>query len=188
VKQLAALENTTARVAAADSETEATETKTTDEEKAATVTSAAPPSAPARKQNRSSSSVDSSSSAVAKKDEATTGGKKQKKLKEKKLFGRDTSTGSETETSTKAKAAAGGDPTLAAAFKQMLDERRRMRRLRQAGLEKTRVFLKKTSPVGFLGFFGFFGVFLPRREGFRVFFSFKNTFSCIQTLNYNHSY
>jgi hypothetical protein len=47
------------------------------------------------------------------------------------------------------------------------------------GLEKTRVFLKKPSPVGFfgffgvfLGFFGFFGffwvfwVFLPGREGF----------------------
>jgi hypothetical protein len=46
----------------------------------------------------------------------------------------------------------------------------------EPGLEKTRVFLKKPSPVGFfgffwfflgfLGFFGFFGVFLPRREGF----------------------
>jgi hypothetical protein len=46
----------------------------------------------------------------------------------------------------------------------------------RAGLEKTRVFLKKPSPVGFfgffgvfwgfLGFFGFFWVFLPRREGF----------------------
>jgi hypothetical protein len=47
------------------------------------------------------------------------------------------------------------------------------------GLEKTRVFLKKPSPVGFfcfflvfLGFFGFLGVFwffwvfLPEREGF----------------------
>jgi hypothetical protein len=42
--------------------------------------------------------------------------------------------------------------------------------------KKTRVFLKKPSPVvffgffevfwGFLGFFGFFWVFLPRREGF----------------------
>ncbi len=55
-------------------------------------------------------------------------------------------------------------------------------------------FKKKPSPVGFFGFFwvfwvfGFFGVFLPRREGFRGFFSFKNTFRCIQTLNYNHSY
>jgi hypothetical protein len=46
----------------------------------------------------------------------------------------------------------------------------------QAGLEKTRVFLKKTSPVGFFGFFwvflgflgfwGFFWVFLPSPEGF----------------------
>jgi hypothetical protein len=45
-----------------------------------------------------------------------------------------------------------------------------------AGLEKTRVFLKKPSPVGFFGFFwfflgflgflGFFWVFLPRRGGF----------------------
>ncbi len=45
-----------------------------------------------------------------------------------------------------------------------------------SGLEKTRVFLKKPSPVGFfgffwvflgfLGFFGFFWVFLPGREGF----------------------
>jgi hypothetical protein len=29
---------------------------------------------------------------------------------------------------------------------------------------------------------------LPRRESFYVFFSFKNTFRCIQTLNYNQSY
>ena len=68
----------------------------------------------------------------------------------------------------------------------------------RSGLEKTRVFLKKTSPVGFfgffgvfvgfLGFFGFFWVFLPGQEGFRVFFSFTNTFECIQTLNYTHSY
>ncbi len=47
----------------------------------------------------------------------------------------------------------------------------------RAGLEKTRVFFKKTQPsgfflgffgffLGFLGFFGFFWVFLPRREGF----------------------
>jgi hypothetical protein len=28
----------------------------------------------------------------------------------------------------------------------------------------------------FFGFFGFFWVFLPGREGFRVFFSFTNTF------------
>jgi hypothetical protein len=46
--------------------------------------------------------------------------------------------------------------------------------LREAGLEKTRVFLKKTSPVGFLFFWGFlvffwffwFFIYLPRREGF----------------------
>ncbi len=72
------------------------------------------------------------------------------------------------------------------------------------GLEKTRVFLKKPSPVGFFGFFwvflgflGFFGFFwffwvfcLDERvfRVFRVFFSFTNTFRCIQTLNYNHSY
>ncbi len=41
-----------------------------------------------------------------------------------------------------------------------------------AGLDKTRVFKKKPSPVVFLGFFGFFGFFwfflgfLPGREGF----------------------
>jgi hypothetical protein len=56
-------------------------------------------------------------------------------------------------------------------------------------------FFKKTQPsgffwvfLGFLGFFGFFWVFWPRREGFSVFFSFTNTFRCIQTINYNHSY
>jgi hypothetical protein len=45
------------------------------------------------------------------------------------------------------------------------------------------------------GFFGFFVFFLflflyicPEERVFRVFFSFKNTFRCIQTLNYNHSY
>jgi hypothetical protein len=48
--------------------------------------------------------------------------------------------------------------------------------LYRAGLEKTRVFFKKPSPVGFfgfffvflgfLGFFGFFLGFLPGREGF----------------------
>jgi hypothetical protein len=61
-------------------------------------------------------------------------------------------------------------------------------RVNVAGLEKTRVFLKKTSPVGFLGFFGFFGFFCPDERVFRVFSSFMNTFRCIQTLNYNHSY
>jgi hypothetical protein len=64
-----------------------------------------------------------------------------------------------------------------------------VRVLLKAGLEKTRVFLKKTQPSGvfwvFLGFFGFFGFFCPDE---RVFFSFTNTFGCIQTLNYNHSY
>ena len=69
------------------------------------------------------------------------------------------------------------------------------------GWKKPGFFLKKPSPVGFfgffwvflcflgfLGFFGFFWVFLPRREGSSGFFSFTNTFRCIQTLNYNHSY
>ncbi len=65
----------------------------------------------------------------------------------------------------------------------------------QTGLEKTRVFKKKTQPsgffwvfLGFLGFFGFFWVFCPDERVVRVFFSFTNTFGCIQTLNYNHSY
>jgi len=63
---------------------------------------------------------------------------------------------------------------------------------------KNQVFFKKPSPVGFfgfflvflgfLGFFGFFWVFCPDERVFRVFFSFTNTFRCIQTLNYNHSY
>jgi hypothetical protein len=53
--------------------------------------------------------------------------------------------------------------------------------------------LKKNSPVGFLGFLGFFGLFgflyiYPEERVFYGFFSFKNTFRCIQTLNYNHSY
>ena len=60
-------------------------------------------------------------------------------------------------------------------------------------------FFKKTQPSGFfwvfLVFFGFFGFFcfflrffcLDERV-FRVFFSFTNTFRCIQTFNYNHSY
>jgi hypothetical protein len=65
----------------------------------------------------------------------------------------------------------------------------------QAGLEKNRIFLENPAQcfffiflgfLGILGFFGFFRVFLPRV--FRVFFSFTNTFRCIQTLNYNHSY
>ncbi len=63
-------------------------------------------------------------------------------------------------------------------------------------------FFKKTQPSGFFGFFwffwgflgflGFFWVFLvffcPDERVFRFFFSFTNTFRCIQTLNYNHSY
>jgi hypothetical protein len=59
-------------------------------------------------------------------------------------------------------------------------------------------FFKKNQPSGFLGFFGFywvfflggggFGFFCPDERVFRVFFSFTNTFRCIQTLNYNHSY
>jgi len=53
-------------------------------------------------------------------------------------------------------------------------------------------FFKKTQPSGFvwvfLGFFGFFGFFCPDERVFRVFFSFTNTFRCIQTLSFNHSY
>jgi hypothetical protein len=62
----------------------------------------------------------------------------------------------------------------------------------QAGLEKTRV-LKKNQPsvflvfLGFWIFFCFFYIFAQKIEFLR-FFSFKNTFRCIQTLNYNHSY
>ncbi len=59
-------------------------------------------------------------------------------------------------------------------------------------------FFFKPSPVGFFvfflcffGFLGFFWVFLgffcSDERVFRVFFSFTNTFRCIQTLNYNHS-
>ena len=51
----------------------------------------------------------------------------------------------------------------------------------ETGLEKTRVFLKKPSPVGFFGFFlgfwgffwgflGFFGFFCPDERVSRVFF------------------
>ncbi len=49
----------------------------------------------------------------------------------------------------------------------------KLKALQPTGLEKTRVFLKKPSPVGFFGFFlvffgffGFFWVFLPGRESF----------------------
>jgi hypothetical protein len=44
-----------------------------------------------------------------------------------------------------------------------------------------------TSPVFFL-FFWFFLYICPEERVFRGFFSFKNTFRCIHTLNYNHSY
>ncbi len=50
------------------------------------------------------------------------------------------------------------------------------------GLEKTRVLKKKPSPVVFFLFF------CPDERVYRAFFSFTNTFRCIQTLNYNHSY
>ncbi len=55
----------------------------------------------------------------------------------------------------------------------------------QAGLEKTRVFVyKKTSLVGYFGLFwffcGFFGDFFTQKREFLGFFSFKNTFRCIQ--------
>jgi hypothetical protein len=48
-----------------------------------------------------------------------------------------------------------------------------------SGLEKPE-FRKKPSTVVFY-------IFAQKRE-FLGFFSFKNTFRCIQTLNYNHSY
>ncbi len=59
------------------------------------------------------------------------------------------------------------------------------------GWKKPGFFLKTPAQwvfLGFLGFFGFFGFFCPDERVFRVFFSFTNTFGCIQTLNYNHSY
>jgi hypothetical protein len=59
----------------------------------------------------------------------------------------------------------------------------------KAGLEK--ILLKRPAQWVFFGFFLVFRVFLyicPEERVFRVFFSFKNTFRCIQTLNYNHSY
>ncbi len=55
--------------------------------------------------------------------------------------------------------------------------------LHQAGLEKTRIFLKK-DPAQRI----FLGFFCPEERVFMFFFNFKNTFRCIQTLNYNHFY
>jgi hypothetical protein len=73
----------------------------------------------------------------------------------------------------------------------------------QGRLGKNPFFFKKTRFSGFFyfifflffwvflgfffGFFGFFYIFAQKGE-FLGFFSFKNTFRCIQTLNYNHSY
>jgi hypothetical protein len=50
--------------------------------------------------------------------------------------------------------------------------------LGQAGLQKTRVFLKKPSPVGFFGFFGFSWVFyiLAQKREFLGFFQFQEYF------------
>jgi SpoVK/Ycf46/Vps4 family AAA+-type ATPase len=42
-------------------------------------------------------------------------------------------------------------------------------KLRQAGLEKTRFFKKKTSPVGFFGFFWVFLYICPEERVLRVF-------------------
>ncbi len=54
----------------------------------------------------------------------------------------------------------------------------RAQQVTAAGLEKTRVFLKKTQPsgffwffLGFLGFFGFFLGFFAQTRGFLGFFS-----------------
>jgi hypothetical protein len=65
----------------------------------------------------------------------------------------------------------------------------------QAGLEKNPVFFKPSPVVflvffGFLGFFGFFWFFyiFAQKIEFLRFFSFKNTFRCIKTLNYYHTY
>jgi hypothetical protein len=56
----------------------------------------------------------------------------------------------------------------------------------KAGLEKNRFFLNPAQWF-FLGFLGFF-IYICLEEGFWGFFSLKNTFRCIQTLNNNHSY
>jgi hypothetical protein len=59
---------------------------------------------------------------------------------------------------------------------------------------KNPVKKKKLSPVGFfwggggVWVFGFFFLYIcPEERVFRVYFSFKNSFRFIQTLNYNHS-
>jgi hypothetical protein len=49
------------------------------------------------------------------------------------------------------------------------------------------VYKKKPAQWFFLGFFGFLNI-CPEEIVVRVFFSFKKTFGCLQTLNYNHSY
>ncbi len=61
------------------------------------------------------------------------------------------------------------------------------------GLEKTVFFCFFFGFFWVFRFLGFFGVFLvlfyiAQNREFLGFFSFKNTFRCIQTLNYNHSY
>ncbi len=53
------------------------------------------------------------------------------------------------------------------------------------GWKKPGFFFKNPAQWVFLVFFGFF---CPDERVFTVFFSFTNTFRCIQTLNYNHSY
>ncbi len=59
----------------------------------------------------------------------------------------------------------------------------------EAGWEKNRVLGLFGFSLGFWGFFWFFlGFFGPDERVFRGFFNFTNTFRCIQTLNYNHSY
>ncbi len=57
-----------------------------------------------------------------------------------------------------------------------------------ARVGKNPVFLYiKNQPSGFFVFFCFFYIFAQKRE-FLGFFSLKNTFRCIKTLNYNQSY
>jgi hypothetical protein len=60
----------------------------------------------------------------------------------------------------------------------------------EVGLEKTRV--KKNQPSVFFWvfwvFLGFSYIFAQKRDFLGFFFSFMNTFRCIQTLNDSHSY